>query len=371
MILSPSLQSLHHRYQPLIEMALRQALDHVHMVSGMAALDPYYGQMRYQLGWVDAALTPVKSQAGKRLRPLLLLLAYEAAGAWGLAGTDVIDTTHLRRALPAAAAIEFLHNLTLIHDDIEDGDTLRRHHPTLWTIWGMPQAINAGDGMFALARLTLWSVLERGVEPTIAVRLGEVFDRACLVLSEGQFLDISFEDRQGISVALYLEMIRRKTAALMGCTAEMGARLATSDEVIIERLRCFGQAVGIAFQVRDDILGIWATSTESGKTAAGDIFRRKQSLPLLHALSRAGEQDRRVLHMLYQQEAAVTQAQVDSALEILERTQTREYCSAFLAEQCRLASEALACVPRSRYLVSESALNSLGVLVHFVEGVRL
>ena len=145
--------------------------------------------------------------------------------------------------------------------------------------------------MFALARLTLWGVLEHGVDPAIAVRLGAALDRACLVIAEGQYLDINFEDRLEVAVALYIDMIRRKTAELMACAAEMGALLGTSDAETIRRLRSFGEAMGIAFQVRDDMLGIWASSDESGKTPAGDIYRRKKSLPILHALEHANPAD--------------------------------------------------------------------------------
>ncbi len=259
------------------------------------------------------------------------------------------------------------HNFTLIHDDIEDIDSERRHRPTLWKVWGIPQAINTGDGMFALAHLALWGVLEKGVEPAIAVRLGATLDRACLVIAEGQYLDISFESRQSISVLAYVDMIRRKTAALMACAAEMGALLGTKNEKTIERLRSFGNAIGIAFQVRDDLLGVWASTAESGKTPAGDIYRRKKSLPILHALEHTNPQDQDLLQHIYMQETPVTDEQVDDVLAIFVRTETKAYCCAFLAEQCRLAHESLASVPRIPNPVTVQALNDMETLVHFVE----
>jgi geranylgeranyl diphosphate synthase type I len=269
--------------------------------------------------------------------------------------------------LPAAAAVELTHNFTLIHDDIEDGDVERRHRATLWKQWGIPQAINTGDGMFALARLTLWGVLERGVEPAVAVRLGAALDNACLVIAEGQYLDISFEDRQVISVAAYLDMIGRKTAALMACSAAMGAMLATHEEEPIGRLSSFGYAIGTAFQVRDDLLGVWASKTESGKTAAGDIYRRKKSLPILHAIEHAVQSDRHALQRIYSQKLPVTATQVDEVLAIFARTNTKAYCSEFLAEQCRAAHAALASVPRHQHSVAARALDDMETLVHFVE----
>src|SRR5579859_2248073 len=374
MVLSPTIQSTLLRYQPVINKALRSAISTLAKQSDVANLAPFYGQMRYHLGWVDADFSPIQSKSGKLIRPTLLLLAYEAAGAWDLAGSDTIHPQgmtsgphSLQRALPAAAAIELTHNFTLIHDDVEDGDTERHHRSTIWNIWGIPQSINTGDGMFALSRLTLWGVLDHGVEPAIAVRLGALLDHTCLVLAEGQYLDMSFEGRQDISVAMYVDMINRKTAALMACAAEMGARLGTRDEETITRLRSFGQALGIAFQVRDDILGVWATTAELGKTPSGDLYRRKKSLPILHALEHANLKDQQRLSTLYQQEAPLTPEQIAEILAIFERTETRAYCSAFLDAQCQLAHEALTHVPRLNNSVSQHALQDLEHLVRFLE----
>ena len=278
MVLSTTLQSALLRHQHSIDTALRAILTQIAGESHIPALESYYGQMYYHLGWVDANLIPTSSNPGKLIRPTLLLLAYEAAGAWGLSDDTARETTsYLQRALPAAVAVELLHNFTLIHDDIEDEDTERRHRPTLWNIWGIPQAINTGDGMFGLARLALWGVLDNGVDGYTAARLGAVLDHAVLEIAEGQYLDISFEQRQDISVSMYIDMISRKTAALMRCAVEMGAMIGTQDQKTIQYFANFGQAIGIAFQVRDDVSGIWATTVESGKTQAGDIYRRKKA----------------------------------------------------------------------------------------------
>jgi geranylgeranyl diphosphate synthase type I len=367
MVLSSTIQSTLLRYQREIYTALRAAFADALAHTEASELASYYGQMQYHLGWVDTNFSPTTSNPGKLLRPTLLLLAYEAAGAWELGSETPTNTDYLQRALPAAAAVELTHNFSLIHDDIEDGDAERRHRPTLWKVWGIPHGINTGDGLFSLARLTLWGVLDKGVEPATAVRLGEALDLTCLKLTEGQYLDMSFEKRQDVSVALYLEMISRKTAALMGCAAEMGARLGTRDQETIERLHSFGRAMGIAFQVRDDLLGVWATTAESGKTPAGDIYRRKKSLPILHALEQANSDDRQTLHTVYQQEAPITQEQVAHILAILERTQTKTYCREFLAQQCHLAYEELASVPRKASPVAARALDDMKTLVSFVE----
>ena len=367
MVLRSTIQTTLSRYQSEINQALHRAVPKVNAtaVDARAAdLQTYYGQMQYHLGWVNADFSPIENHPGKLLRPTLLLLAYEVAGAWGLAASDA---AYLRRALPAAAAVELTHNFTLIHDDIEDSDAERRHRPTLWKLWGIPHAINTGDGLFALARLTLWGVLDEGVEGDIAARLGAVLDLACLVLSEGQYLDISFEEQLSIPVATYVDMISRKTAALMRCAAEMGAMLGTRDQETIERLRNFGYAMGVAFQVRDDLLGVWATTAELGKTPSGDIYRRKKSLPFLHALEHANTHDRQFLREVYEQESAMTSEQVEEVLAVFARTETKAFCCAFLAEQCRLAHESLASVPRLASPSASRAINDMETLVHFVE----
>jgi geranylgeranyl diphosphate synthase type I len=370
MTFTQALQSTFQRYQTEILASLHRALERAK--GGETLLEannllPFYGQMQYHLGWVDTTFSPVTSNPGKLLRPALLLLAYEATGT---SNHNVEKTprnsSHLSRALPAAASVELTHNFTLIHDDIEDGDTERRHRSTVWNVWGVPQAINTGDGMFALARLALWDVLNEGVDPSIAVRLGALLDKACLVIAEGQYLDISFETREDVSVAMYLDMISRKTATLMSCSVEMGALLGTSDAETIARLRSFGYAIGIAFQVRDDLLGVWASTEELGKNQAGDIYRRKKSLPVLHALEQANASDQQLLREIYTQTTPITPVQVDDVLSIFARTYTKAYCCSFLAEQCQHAYESLANVPRNSNPVATRALNDMEALVNFV-----
>ncbi|HET8842985.1 MAG TPA: polyprenyl synthetase family protein, partial [Ktedonobacteraceae bacterium] len=285
----------------------------------------------------------------------------------GLANSIEENNNYLRCALPAAAALELTHNFTLIHDDIVDNDTERHHQPTLWSIWGTSQGINTGDGMFALARLTMWDILSEGVEGEVAAHLGAVLDRACLIVAEGQYLDLSFERRQDISVAMYLDMITRKTAALMSCATEMGAQLGTHDSTTIESLRKFGYEIGVAFQVRDDVLGVWASASETGKTSAGDIYRRKRSLPFLHALENAGEQDKHTLQKLYSQEIPLTAEQAAMVLDIFEYTHTRAYCIDFLRQKCSQARLAFERIPRLHNETAKRALDDLETIILFVE----
>ena len=326
-----------------------------------------YGQMQYHLGWLDQQFRPASGHPGKLLRPRLLLLSYELAWA-----QEHISETHplelsLRPALPAAAAIELTHNFTLLHDDIEDGDAERRHRPTVWFLWGIPQAILVGDALLSLTRLHLWKVMEEGVEFATALNLAKLLDEALLKLTEGQHLDISFEQQQQVSLSSYEEMISLKTAVLMRCATQMGATIGTHNREIIEGLARFGHALGLAFQIRDDILGIWATEAELGKLAAGDIYRRKKSLPVLHAFQYAQPEDQQIMAKIYNQDMPVMQEHVQEVLAIFDRTGTREYCYHFLVQQCQQARQALSQVETAHNALANRACTDLEAIIDLVE----
>jgi geranylgeranyl diphosphate synthase type I len=358
------------RYQQDILHVLRNALTQISNNSirnSSEVLSAYYGQMQYHLGWVDEHFSPVSSHPGKLLRPTLLLLSYEIAGAWGLATEPSDDHRYLQRALPAAAAVELAHNFTLIHDDIEDADIERRHRPTVWKIWGIPQGINTGDGMIFLAHLALWYAQDDGIDSGRMLRLGQILDHALLTITEGQYLDLSFERLQHVSVEKYVDMIGRKTATLLSCSAEMGALLGCNDTTLIESLRRFGWSLGIAFQVRDDLLGIWDPAGTLGKTSTGDIYRRKKSLPVIHAFSVADEKTRRELREIYQQDMPLTEEQVERVLTIFERMGTQAYCRQFLAQQYQQARQALTQIPRTHTALADRAYADMQTLIRFLE----
>jgi geranylgeranyl pyrophosphate synthase len=165
---------------------------------------------------------------------------------------------------------------------------------------------------------------------------------------------------------MYIDMIERKTAAVMSCALEMGALLGTTNVETINRLSSFGKAIGIAFQVRDDLLGIWATRAESGKTRAGDIYRCKKTLPILHSLEHATESDRKRLQEIYQQKKPSPE-DVEEVLNIFEHTQTRDYCRAFLQDQCHQAHTALTNVPNSGRTIANRALQDMQAIVNYIE----
>jgi geranylgeranyl diphosphate synthase type I len=263
-----SLKQLFAHFIPQIEAEMRECLS-----SPDAALSGYYGMLHYHLGWADEQFAPASINSGKRIRPMLCVLACQAAQG---------DPA---QAIPAAASIELLHNFSLIHDDIEDNSPTRRGRPAVWKLWSIPQAINSGDGMFAIAHIAIDRLRLRGVPPERVLDVRGIFDRACLALTHGQYLDISFESRQRVSVDEYLRMIAGKTSALIGACAAIGATLAGSDAVA--HYETFGRELGLAFQIQDDILGIWGDEALTGKSVESDVATRKKSLPAVYALERS------------------------------------------------------------------------------------
>jgi len=305
-----SLKNVFERYLPLIEAELRETLALRH-----PQLTSFYGMMQYHLGWVDEGFVPTKGGAGKRLRPILCLLTCQAAGG---------DPD---QALPVAAAIELVHNFSLVHDDIEDKSPLRHHRSTVWKAWGEPQAINVGDGLFALAHLAMQRLADRGVPPRRVLAAFEILDQACLALTEGQHLDLSFESRLDVNVEQYLSMIRGKTAALFSAAAQLGALVAGSDPESIARYRSFGENLGLAFQIVDDILGLWGDSQVTGKPEANDIRQRTKTLPIVWALEGELRAGGKGLKEVYRQETVGEEA-VEMALKILEDMEARYYAEA-------------------------------------------
>jgi geranylgeranyl diphosphate synthase type I len=302
---------------------------------------PLYDMLAYHLG-LDGT-----GPHGKRMRPLLGLLAYQSLGG------------EYEPALPGAAAVELGHNFSLVHDDIEDADRERRHRPTLWALYGVPLAINAGDALFALSRLALYRLLDRGFSEERVLSLMRVYDETCLALCEGQYLDISFERQEHVTVEAYFEMIGKKTAALIGASVQAGALLATDDETIGEQYRAFGYDLGIAFQMADDVKGSFWSSADSGKVEAGDIRRRKKTLPIVWALEHASDEDTQRLRDLYRHdegaefgaEASLDDGAVAEVLEILERSGAREHALSEARRYRDLALshvEALPCLPDQR-----------------------
>ena len=189
-------------------------------------------------------------------------------------------------ALPGAAAVELVHNFSLVHDDIQDESPLRRGRKTIWKTWGIAQGINIGDSIYALAHIALKN-LDKLVPVETAIKVHHILPNACLTLTMGQYLDLSYEKKKDISISDYSQMIKGKTASLLAACSEIGAILAGVDEDTQIHYRKFGECVGLAFQVQDDILGIWGDAAITGKSSESDLLAGKKSLPVIYGLQKS------------------------------------------------------------------------------------
>ena len=291
---------------------------------------PLYRMMAYHMGWLDdqgETAGAVEAEAGKRIRPTLCVLTCEALGG------------ALKMALPAAAALELVHNFSLIHNDIQDGTPERHHRPSVWWVWGPAQGINAGDGMHALARLSLLRQTENGMPSEKALRAVAILDAACLRLCEGQYLDLTYEERVDISQDAYFQMVEGKTAALMSCAAELGAMMASADEGAVQAMARYGQKLGMAFQIRDDILDLWG-SQGTEVPLAGDILNKKKSLPIIYALKNATGAEKHSLGDVYFKRVMEPE-DIQRIVEVLDRLGAREFAQEMADSLCREAIEAL------------------------------
>ncbi|MDQ2663251.1 MAG: polyprenyl synthetase family protein [Candidatus Eremiobacteraeota bacterium] len=251
------------------------------------------------------------ARRGKRLRPRLLTAVTRAEG-----GDDA-------KALLAAAAVEMLHNYSLIHDDIEDRDELRHGKPALWKRFGLAQALNAGDALCAASFLTL-AESKSGYPPERVLRMIEVLHGAHGVMCDGQSMDLAFEEAEFVTLSNYERMIAGKTAALFGAACEIGALCAAADLEAARAYRSVGRAYGLAFQIRDDVLGIWASSDATGKVGATDIARRKWTFPVVWALSLAHSPARDAIASAYAARSPLSAGKVDAVVDALDTLRARE-----------------------------------------------
>ncbi|MEM6527751.1 MAG: polyprenyl synthetase family protein [Chloroflexota bacterium] len=281
------------RYGASIDDEMRRVVDRYdHLPATFADM------IRYPMGWVNADASPYDRPTGKRIRPMLVLLSAEAAdGTW-------------QAALPAAAAVELLHNFSLVHDDIQDNSNIRHNRPTVWKVWGQPMAINIGDAMFALSYDAL-SGLKGALPAETLLDIWDIYNHTIIELTRGQYMDMQFETTLDVTTDDYLSMIEGKTAALLATGCQIGALIGSNNPARALHFRAFGLNLGLAFQVRDDILGIWGEPDQTGKSAATDIISRKKSLPVLYGLSKSDE-----LRKIYQH-PHTDNAEVQRAVAIL------------------------------------------------------
>lgn len=274
MIPTQSVPEVLGRARRLVEPALRAAVDRL-----SPELRPI---AQYHLGWVDAEGRPTGGDGGKGVRPALALLSAEAVGAPSALG------------VPGAVAVELVHNFSLIHDDVIDGDEERRHRRTVWALFGVGRAVIVGDALLALAQQIVLdpgclAVLD-GVAPTThdGARASAAVADATAAMIAGQALDMAFESVPGVDVEGCIAMEAGKTGALLGCAASIGAILAGAPDEVVAALDQYGMELGLAFQAVDDLLGIWGDPLITGKPAWSDLRQHKKTLPVAAALAASG-----------------------------------------------------------------------------------
>jgi geranylgeranyl diphosphate synthase type I len=297
----------------------------------------------YHLGWLDENGDPVSADSGKAIRPTMALLASEAVG-----GSAEV-------ALPAAAAVELAHNFSLIHDDVIDGDETRRHRPTAWSVFGVGAALLAGDALLALAFEVLATSGHHAAPAAAAV-----LSAAVIGLSEGQIQDLSFERRNDVDLSECLGMVERKTALLMSCACAAGAVFGGGRPGQVERMRSVGRHLGLAFQLVDDLLGIWGDPAVTGKPVYSDLQNRKKTVPVVAALT-SGTAAGRELANLYAGDGKLADGDLVRAAELIDRAGARDWSEAQLQA---FVSRALLDLDLAEPTVSGAAgLRSLGFLI--------
>lgn len=262
----------------------------------------------YHMGWVDEDLIPITNiRRGKRLRPLFCVLVNQTLNG-------VLDD-----ALEIGSAIEFLHNFSLVHDDIQDQDEKRHGKWTVWKIWGEAQAINVGDLLFNM----VFQVLTNLKSPLLLSKSLKELTETIRELIEGQYLDISFEKRKDISLKEYLMMIDKKTAKLFSTSFYLGAFSATYKEEISKLFQDIGRNFGLFFQIADDAMGIWGDPEKTGKNAFADLWRKKKTYPILYLYSEASDKEKRMIEEIWGRDI-VTEKDIEYLLDRLEEKRVKE-----------------------------------------------
>jgi geranylgeranyl diphosphate synthase, type I len=307
----PGLPAVFEKYRPAIEEEIKSLIQVKEFASIYKNNNTIYEMMSYHMGWSDANGRSVKSNGGKYLRATLTLLACESTGS------------DYKKALPAAAAIELIHNFSLVHDDIQDNDEVRRHKPTVWKIWGKPQAINVGNAMKILANLVVYNLFDKKIPPGNLVELLKILDQSSLKMIEGQFMDIDFETRFDITVEDYINMVERKTAALIECSLQIGAVLNLSIPEM-KYFKSFGKNLGLAFQIKDDVLGIWGNDEKTGKPCGNDIMKKKKTYPVVYIISQMKNFVKRNKLLKIYTKKTITDSDMEKILMMLDEYKARE-----------------------------------------------
>jgi geranylgeranyl diphosphate synthase, type I len=301
--------------RPAVDAGMRAAVDLLPASVGRVA--------SYHFGWRDSEGKPAHGDAGKTIRPALALLCAQAAGG------------RPEAAVPAAVAVELVHNFSLLHDDVVDRDLMRRHRPAAWTVFGAADAILAGDALLALAFQCL-AQGGAGLGGEGVRRLSQCVGQLC----HGQSLDLSFEQRGHVEMGECLAMSAAKTGALFGCACSLGALAGGATVAQAQALNDFGTHIGLAFQLVDDLLGIWGDPGSTGKPAHSDLASRKRSLPVTAALNSATAPGREAAE-LYQRPEPFQPSELPHVADLIERAGGRAWARRTAAEEFTSAAECL------------------------------
>ncbi|MDP6454633.1 MAG: polyprenyl synthetase family protein [SAR202 cluster bacterium] len=334
------LPQMFQRYRASISSSLRDGLSQQH--------SDVYDMLRYYMGWVDENGRPHEAMEGKALRPTLCLFACEAVGG------------AVEMAMPSAIALEFIHNFSLIHDDIQDRDETRHNRKTLWAVWGDPKALVAGNVLRVVADECLHQLLDSGLDYDRALSAGTLLTEAYLEMIEGQYLDLQFEGRHDIAMSDYLNMISRKTGALIRCSLNLGAVVGAREAGVGDAFKESGRAMGYVFQIIDDVLGVWGDEETTGKPVGADIRRKKNSYPVVYAMEMADHNDRRMLNEIYEKDE-LDDADVESVLAVMDRLNVKNHAQREAEKYADVAMEYLAPVE-----LSSEARREVEDLAHFL-----
>jgi geranylgeranyl diphosphate synthase type I len=308
------------RYRKAIEFELHAFLD--------PCEGPLYRMLRYHMGWVDAEGRPTSGFGGKLLRPSLCLLACEAVGGdWMV-------------ALPPAAGVEFIHNFSLIHDDIQDKDTERHHRSTIWALWGEGHALTVGNCMAAVGHAAVLGLPQRGFPTGKVQQAAFLLSKACLEMIEGQTMDLGYEGQPQVAVEDYLLMVSKKTSALLACSLALGALAGEPSGRLVDPFWRSGVLLGLAFQIKDDLLGIWGIEEVTGKPSGNDIRRRKKSFPIVYGLAQARDSQQQELLRLYST-PEIDDDTVQQVLALLESLQVPYHGQRLVSSYCQQAFQEL------------------------------
>jgi geranylgeranyl diphosphate synthase type I len=298
------------RYQPHIEKELQGILS---QRQGLL-----YDMMRRELGWA------VDAPSDTQLYPTRLHGAFCLTVANALSGG-------FDKALPAAAAVEMVNLFALVHKDFQDASAERDGKPSAWLTWGPGQAINLGDGLYALGRAALFRLTDHGVPPDRVIASLEALDKACYALCQGQYMDLAFQEQMDVSLASYNKMAEAKAGALMGCAMELGGIISGAGASTLTSLRDCGQKLGVTLQIRADILDVW------GGAPGPEVFNKRKLFPVVQLLDKSGVGTKKQLGAVYFKRV-LEPGDVEMVLKVLEESGAREASQKAVEEK---VSEAL------------------------------